>query len=440
MRSPGSGRIPYLQFQMCGAPGFGYDAPVPRTFTVPVFNYEAAGKDGSLTRGATEAPTRSLAVEQLLSRGLTPVRVSEQPIAGSGQSILSALPVPTTRSPARIRVTLLQELSVLLKAGLTVERSLVTLLALSAAPPVRKILESILESLRSGEPLSAALRRGGDMFPEPMRRLVAAGEASGRLPEVMSRIADAETRSRELSEKIVSAMIYPGLLLVTMIAVLALIFTSVLPQLEPLFEESGAALPWPSAMLLWVSHLFRDYGYSIAFMLIVALLGLLYMLRQPATRQAIDRHAISARYLLDIPLYYQTSQFCRNLAMLVEGGMPLNRALEASQQTISNSHMRERLGTVIGRVKHGRTLRSAMEEAAVFPRLAIEFVAVGEETGRIAPMLQEAAEIFERDVQTRMDRLSALLLPVVTIVLGLIVAGIMSGVVSGIFAANDLAL
>jgi general secretion pathway protein F len=102
--------------------------------------------------------------------------------------------------------------------------------------------------------------------------------------------------------------------------------------------------------------------------------------------------------------------------------------------------MRDKLGAVIGRVKHGRSLKSAMEEAAVFPRIAIEFVAVGEETGRISPMLLEAAEIFERDVETRLERLSSLLLPAVTILLGVVVAGIMSGVVSGIFAANDLAL
>jgi general secretion pathway protein F len=126
--------------------------------------------------------------------------------------------------------------------------------------------------------------------------------------------------------------------------------------------------------------------------------------------------------------------------MLVDGGLPLNRALEAAQLTISNSYMRDKLGAVIGRVKHGRSLKSAMEEAAVFPRIAIEFVAVGEETGRISPMLLEAAEIFERDVETRLERLSSLLLPAVTILLGVVVAGIMSGVVSGIFAANDLAL
>lgn len=406
---------------------------------MPVFNYEAASKDGSLTRGAIEAPTRSLAVEKILGQGHTPIRVAEQ--SGSGvATILPALALPASLTSTRTRVTLLQELSVLLKAGLTVERALSTLVALSTKPRTRTLVESVLESLRGGEPLSGALRRGGDTFPEPMRRLVAAGEASGRLPEVIMRIAESEVKAKHLSDKVVSAMIYPALLVVTMMAVLTLIFTSVLPQLEPLFEESGAALPWPAATLLAVSHLFQQFGTSMAAMVVFMLIAALYLLRQPATRVTLDRHAITARYLLNIPLYYQSAQFCRNLAMLIDGGLPLNRALEVAQQTISNSHMRNKLGAVIGRVKHGRSLKSAMEEAAVFPRIAIEFVAVGEETGRISPMLQEAAEIFERDVETRLERLSALLLPAVTILLGIVVAGIMSGVVSGIFAANDLAL
>jgi general secretion pathway protein F len=126
--------------------------------------------------------------------------------------------------------------------------------------------------------------------------------------------------------------------------------------------------------------------------------------------------------------------------MLVEGGMPLNRALELAQQAMSNRFLRQSLDTVIQQIRQGRTLRSALEQVGMFPRLAVEFVAVGEETGRLAPMLQEAADMFERDVQTRIERLSALLLPAITILLGLVVAAIMTGVVSGIFAANDLAI
>jgi general secretion pathway protein F len=178
----------------------------------------------------------------------------------------------------------------------------------------------------------------------------------------------------------------------------------------------------------------------LAGLLLLGLGGLLVGLRQPSTRWAIDRHAVRARYLLGIPLGYHAAQFCRNLGMLLEGGLPLNRALELAGQAVANRYLRDALAPVTQRVRQGRSLRNALEEAAILPRITIEFVAVGEETGRLAPMLNEAAAILDREVQIRLDRLSALLLPVLTIVLGLVVAAIMAGVVSGIFAANDLAL
>jgi general secretion pathway protein F len=407
---------------------------------VPIYAYEAAGHDGKPVRGSIEAPTRSAAVERLLQQGRTPLSLSEAPLRRGGSGLLSWLPSLQGMSVGQTRMTLLRELSVLLKAGLNVERSLATMSTVASSPATRSLIEAMLEGLRGGETLGSAMARAGDMFPEPMRRLVAAGEASGSLAEVMARIAETETRARQLSDKLVSAMIYPALLLTTMLGVLTLIFTSVLPQLEPVLQGSGAAIPWPTAMLLGVSHFMNAFGGALALLLIAGLAAILVMLRQPAARFALDRHAVTARYLLAIPINVQTAQFCRNLAMLLEGGMPLNRALELSRQALSNSYVRHVLDAVIVQVKQGRTLRAALDQAAIFPRIAVELVAVGEETGRIAPMLQEAADMFERDVQTRVDRLSALLLPAMTILLGLVVAAIMTGVVSGIFAANDIAI
>ena len=155
---------------------------------------------------------------------------------------------------------------------------------------------------------------------------------------------------------------------------------------------------------------------------------------------ALDRWSLRTRLLLDIPRRFFGVQFARNLAMLLEGGMPLNRALETAQSSISNTHIRQRLASAVELVRQGKTLKAALEVTDVLPRAIVEFAAVGEETGRLPAMMSEAADILDRDVQTKLDRLSALLLPAVTILLGLVVAAIMSGVVSGILAANDLAL
>jgi len=404
---------------------------------VPSFAYEAAGPDGAIGRGVIEAASRSAAVERILASGRTPVRLVEQDASAAGFETKSAFPM---LGMAGERLALLREFGTLLQAGLSVERALTALQGLTVRPRSRTAVLALLEGLRAGEPVSAAMRRASALFPEPMRKLVAAGEASGRLPEVISRLATAETRNKELSDRAVSAMIYPALLIVVMLVVLTIIFTTVVPRLEPLFTQSGDALPWPAAVLLAVAQFFNAYG-TLTAIAAVATLGFgLYTVRQPAMQVAIERWSFRSRLLFDIPRQVHTAQFGRNVGMLLAGGMPLNRALEIAQSAVGNVHLKQQLSGAIELVRQGKPLKTAFEASGALPRILIEFAGVGEETGRLAPMLDQAADILERDVQTKLDRVSALLLPAVTIVLGLLVAAIMSGVVSGIMAANELAL
>ena len=406
---------------------------------MPNFAYEAASPGGAIVRGVIDAPTRSAAVERILAQGRTPTRVVEQAgaVPGAANERRSLLPA---WGIANDRLTMLRELSLLLRAGLSVERALVAMQGMTKRPRVKHVLQALLDGLRGGDALSSAMRRAEDMFPETTRKLVAAGEASGKLPDVMTRLAQTAERTAQLRERVVSALIYPALLVVVMFAVLVVIFTVVLPRLEPLFAQSGAALPWPTGVLLAVAGFFNAYGTAVAVLLIALLIVGLYATRQPETQMRIDRFATRTRLLLEIPQNYAAAQFCRNLGMLLDGGLPLNRALESAEAAIANRHVRREAAKVSDGVRQGRSLRAALESAAVFPRLTVVFAAVGEETGRLGAMLNEAAEILDNDVRTKLDRLSALLLPVVTIVLGAIVAAIMTGVVSGILSANDLAL
>ena len=406
---------------------------------VPTFAYEAASAQGGATRGVIEAPSRSVAVERLLAQGQTPMRLVEQSGAAGAASLLPARLLPTLGHGAD-RLAILRDLGLLLRAGLGVERALVAMQGLATRPRVKATVAQLLDGLRGGESLSTAMGRAGAVFPETTRKLVAAGEASGRLAEVTGRLAAAEARTKELADRALSALIYPALLVVVMIAVLVMIFTVVLPRLEPLFAQSTGAMPWATAMLLAISHLFDAAGWWLLFALIAALAYALYAFRRPAVRFALDRFATNSGLLFDLPRRYQAAQFCRNLAMLIDGGMTLNRALENAEAAMGNRYMRSFMGKVTDDVRQGRTLKTALEASGIFPRLTVEFAAVGEETGRLAPMMNEAADVLDRDVQTQLDRLSALLLPAVTIVLGAIVAAIMAGVVSGILAANDLAL
>lgn len=405
---------------------------------MPSFAYEAAGPDGAIGRGVIDAPSRSAAVERILALGRTPVRIVEQ--APGAAPVAAATRLMPAFGIANERLSLLRELGTLLQAGLSVERALTAMQGLSVKARTKAVVQALLDGLRAGEPLSGAMRRAEAFFPESVRRLVAAGEASGKLGEVVTRLAAAEARNKELTDRVVSAMIYPALLVVVMFAVLVMIFTTVIPRLAPLFAQSADALPWPAAVLLAIAQFFNAYGTLTAIVAVVAFVALLYALQQSAAQVAFGRWSFKSRLLLDIPRRFHAAQFARNVSMLLGGGMPLNRALETAQAAVANVHLRQRLSGAIELVRQGKPMKVALAATDALPPAVIEFAAVGEETGRLGPMLNEAADILDRDVQTKLDRLSALLLPAVTIVLGLVVAAIMSGVVSGILAANELAL
>jgi general secretion pathway protein F len=175
--------------------------------------------------------------------------------------------------------------------------------------------------------------------------------------------------------------------------------------------------------------------------LVVAAAGAIrYVLKRDAARDALHRFVFKSRIFLLVPSEYEAARFCRNLETLLSGGLALDRSLSAARSASANRWFRIRLAGVLSAVESGATLRTAFGRSEVLPALVVEFAAVGEETGRLAAMMREAAEILERDVETRLDRLTALVLPAATLVMGAIVAGVMAAIVTGLLAVNDLAM
>jgi general secretion pathway protein F len=402
---------------------------------MPRFAFEAIDAAGALVRGTMDADTRSTAVEQLLAGGQTPVLLKE---ARSGESLVGR--ALTLLGPRRLDyVLLLRELATLLKAGLTVERAFVLLQGLSANAESAVRLKQILDRVRGGEPLSRAFGAIITEAPAYVGRLIAAGEASGQLPDVVGRLAAGLVRARSLRDKLVSSLTYPLLLIAATFSVLALVFTTVLPRLTPMFAEAGVALPWPTQLLLDLGWFVQWFGLPLLLLAVAAAVGFVTALRRPDLRLVIDRAIFRSRLTLEIPARVEAVRFCRNLETLLEGGLSLERALGAARDGGSNSWFRERIGIAQIAVADGERLRRAFDKSAVLPPLVLELAGVGEETGRLAAMMGEASAILDDEVTTRLDRLTALVLPVATLTMGGIVGAIMAGIVSGILAVNDLA-
>lgn len=402
---------------------------------MPRFVFEAINASGTIVRGSLEAPSRTGALDQLISSGQTPISVK------------------AARSPHRTfqraglifgwsafdYVAFLRELGTLLNAGLPAERALNVLESISSNTKTALRVHQIVERVRAGEPLSQAFATIVSEAPPHISRLLAAGEASGNLPNVATRVAAGLGRSRQLKSRLISDLTYPAVLVVSMGIVMWVVFHTVLPRLTPMFAQAGVMLPLPTRILLGLGAFFDSYGWLLLGGAVGLAMILVYAWRRPGLRLVLDRLLLRSAFTLDIPRQFEAAIFCRNMQTVLDGGLPLERALGAVRDGTSNSWVRSQITQVQKAVSDGQRVSQALSKATALPPLIAEFSAVGEETGRLAPMMQEAADMLEQTVQTRLSRLTTLVVPVTTLIMGALVAGLMSGIVSGVLAVNDLA-
>jgi general secretion pathway protein F len=413
------------------------------------FLWRAARADAEIVEGQLQAASLAQAMQQLRGQGLTPLHISE---AGAAASLA---PVPTDQTPGPSRLGTLfassaisqadilvmtSELSIMLKAGLALDNALRVLIGMSAKPAMVSLTQTILDDVKSGIPLSRALKRHPQQFGDFYINMVHSGEASGQLSEVLERMVEHLERLRALRESVVSATIYPAILLGVAVLSIVAMLGFVVPQFETLFKGMGDALPAPTRIIMTIGHAFTNYGLIIG----LGLLLLFWLLRRwwqtPSGRQWRQARALRLPLVGKLMLKYDLTLFARSLGTLLGNGVPLISALHIATQTVGNGKLRLALEGVVPKVKGGGKMVDAFQASGIFEPLAINLIKVGEETGRLGPMLLELARIFNRDVETGIKRGLTLLEPVLILVLGLLIATIIVSIMLGILSVNDLAV
>ena len=405
---------------------------------MPEFLWRAAHADGQAAEGRTEAAAEADVLRQLRERGLTPIRV--QP-AGQAEGAALAGPRPrAARGPVKPAdvLSLTSELAIMLRAGLALDAALRVLIDMSHKPSVRAMLEKVLEDVKGGAPFSRALAAHQAHFGDFYINMIRSGEVSGQMPQVLDRLAGHMQRLRALRESVVSATLYPAILLGVAVLSLVGMLGFVVPQFEKLFKGMGDALPMPTRVVMLLGQGFRHYGLALG--LGAAALGWLAWrwLRTPAGRPWWQARLIALPVLGPIVRKYQLTLFARSLGTLLDNGVPLLAALHISVETVTHQALRQALAKMAPLVKEGSRIVPAMRATGVFEPLAINLVRVGEETGRVGAMMNELAAILDRDVETGIKRGLTLLEPALILVLGLLIAAIIVSILLGIISVNDL--
>jgi general secretion pathway protein F len=413
---------------------------------MPEFDWRAVEADGRMARGRLDAASPEQVAQQLKARGLVPVAVQA---ASGGVATSPALAAPAARKAGLFSrrggvsradvLSATHELAVMLRAGLPLAYALRVLVDMSGKPPVQALLQQLLDDVKGGAPLSRALARQGDRFGDFYVQMVRAGEASGQLPAALERLSEHLTRAAALRESVISAATYPLILLVVALLSLAGMIGFVVPQFEKLFADMGEAVPLATRFVLGLSHHARDWGLAWVAALLVGGLGVAAWRRTPAGQ--VRWQAL----LLRLPLLgrllhgFQLGLFARTLGTLVGSGVPLLAALDIAVDTVSSTPVRQALRGMVMPVKSGTRLAQAMADTRQFEPLAVNLVRVGEETGRLGPLLLEFARVTDQRVETGLKRMLALLEPALIVVLGVLIAGIIVSILLGILSVNEIA-
>ena len=398
------------------------------------FRYRAVKDDGSSLTGELEAGDRRDAVAALRRNGARPLDLVAMP-AERGRKRSKA--GGKGREAAAITVG---ELAVLLEAGLQLDRALALAVENVEDKAVAAHLADILREVREGAPLSRAMALKPDLFSPTAVAMAEAGEANGRLGEALTRLAGALEQEAELRRLVVSSMIYPIALIVIAVGVVLLMLLFVVPQFERMFTSTAQKLPTATLVVMTASQMVRQYGLVMLLALGGAIIAGAFALRQPAVRLARDRIALRMPQLGELIRRIETARFARTLGALIEGEVGLPAALALSQRTLSNQVLASAIGKVADGVKEGGGLTAPLAASGVLPRLAIGFLRTGEETSQLGMMLTRLADVLDRDVRTRLERLIGILTPAITVLLGVTVAAIIASIMSAILGFNDLAL
>lgn len=385
---------------------------------MPLFHYKALSTAGESIDGQMEAGSVEEVIARLQEQGHLPV---EAGAAGSaGGAGLAGLFRRKDLSPAQIR-QFTQQLATLLGAGQPLDRALGILMELPESEAARRVIARVRETVRGGAPLSLALEQQHGLFSRLYVNLVRAGEAGGGLQPALARLAEYLERSQALRGSMINALIYPAILMSVVLLTLVVILGYVVPQFDAVFGGAGIELPLVSKLVLGLGLLVRDQ--FIWLLIALGLLGLWLdrRRRDPAWRLWLDGWLLERRWVGPLLARMETARLARTLGTLLRNGVPLLSALAIAGNVIGNRVLAAAVAESAETVKTGGGLAAALARHAMIPRLALQMIQVGEESGELDGMLLKIADTFDQETRDALERMLAALVPALTVFMALIV-------------------
>ena len=400
---------------------------------MPAFKYEAAAANGKTSKGVLDADSPKQARALLREKGLTALEVVAVTSQSGGPSAALTGKLGTGELAEATR-----QLSSLLTARLPLERALGVIVEQAERPLLRDRFAAVRSEVVSGQTLSQALNKFPRDFPEVYRSLIAAGEQSGELAKVVAKLADYVESRSALSQKISLAFVYPAIVTLVALVVIIALLTYVVPQVVNVFSTTKQQLPFLTVALIAVSNFLRAWWWLLILAVVFAVVAFGSMLKSPTMRLAWHIKVLKLPLVGRLVRGVNTARFASTLAILTSSGVPLIKALDAGNQTLTNDALKLNVTDAISRVREGTPLSRALAAGGHFPPMMTHMIASGEATGNLSEMLERTATTLSGETERRAIAMTTILEPVLILTMGLVVLVIVLAVMLPIIEINQL--
>lgn len=406
---------------------------------MPQFSYRARNAQGELVEGVLDCPDRAVAIRQIELQRCIPVRIEMLGAEPKGPKLvgpagaLTDAPTKNLKIPHGQLLIFTEQLAHLLQAGMTLDEALSILEKRLKQPRVQQMTRSLHQSLIDGRSFSQGLTELPRIFPPLYVNLVAAGEASGALPQILLRLVKHLMQTKELRDRVQQALIYPAFLALAGAVLVTIFITFMVPQLTGFMAQTGGALPLPTRILLQVHHAITGYWWAGALGIVGAVIGFRALVRSDEGRTGWDRFRLLIPGYGRVIRHRYYAQFARTLGTLMENGVPLLRSLDLVTEIAANRFLETKLGEVRKAVIDGATLSAALQEQKLFPDLFTDMMSVGEQTGHFAETMQAIADVYERELDRSVSVISQLIPPVIIVMIAALVGLVVFSILSAVF-------
>ncbi len=406
-----------------------------KTNIMPNYYYKAIEEGGGVVTGELFADEERVVVEELQSKGLIPLSVS---LTGSKSSSSFSMPELFSKVKQKEVLDFTQEFSTLIAAGMPIDKSLRILLDVTDGDKLKSIISEVLYSVEEGSTLADAFATHPKVFSRLYVNMVRAGEAGGVLDLVLDKLSEFLESSQQMREYIVSALIYPALLVFVGLSSVIILMTFVIPKFTVMFADMNRALPTSTQLLIDISDFLTDYYLLIGVGLIALFTLFKSYVNTDSGRRSYDSLKLKTFLLKDLIRKIEVARFSKTLGVLIKSGVPIINALSIVKDIIENRVISDSISDVLRGLKEGEGISRPLKLTGQFPPLALHMIVVGEETGKLEEMLIKVSDRYDKDVRNSLKRLIALIEPMMILLMGVVIGFIVISMLMAIFSINDI--